>query len=103
VVACLEGLLTVFGSIWLLAAAQRHLTGWTRRGPVLARSAYPAFVLQAPVLIGLALAMRPVPVPAEIKAGTVAFGGLALSFGLARLLVSRARVLGRLLSYLVSR
>jgi hypothetical protein len=97
VVACLEGLLTVFGSLWLLAAAQRHLTGWARYGPGLARSAYAAFVLQAPVLIGLALAMRPVPVPAEIKAATVALGGLAISFGLARLLTTRVPLLTRLL------
>jgi hypothetical protein len=97
VVACLEGLLTVFGSLWLLAAAQRHLTGWTRHGPALARSAYAAFVLQAPVLIGLALAMRPVPVPAEIKAVAVALGGLALSFGLGRLLTTRVGLLARLL------
>jgi hypothetical protein len=97
VVACLEGLLTVFGSLWLLAAAQRHLTGWSRHGPALARSAYGAFVLQAPVLIGLALAMRPVPVPAGIKAATVAVGGLVVSFGLARLLTNRGRGLARLL------
>jgi hypothetical protein len=96
-VASLEGLLTVFGSIWLLAAAQRHMTGWTGRGPALARSAYGAFVLAGPVLIGLALAMRPVPVPAVVKATTVAVGGLVLSFALARLLATRVRGLARLL------
>jgi hypothetical protein len=97
VVAGIEGLLTVFGSLWLLAAAQRHLTGWTRLGPALGRSAYAAFVLQAPVLIGLALAVRPVPVLAEIKAATVAICGLAASFGLALLLTSRVRGVSRFL------
>ena len=97
VVAAIEGLLTVFGSLWLLAAAQRHLTVRPRHGPALARSAYGAFVLQAPVLIGLALAMRPVPVPAEIKAVTVAVGGLTVSFGLSRLLTGRRRGLDRVL------
>jgi glucan biosynthesis protein C len=96
VVAAVEGLLTVFGSIWLLAAAQRHLA-WLWRGAALAPSAYGAFVLQAPVLIGLALAMRPVPAPAEVKAATVALGGLVLSFGLARLLTTRVHGLTRML------
>lgn len=95
--ACLEGLLTVFGSLWILAAAQRHLAGRPRYGPALARRAYGAFVLQAPVLLGLAAAQRAVPVPAEIKAAIVAVGGLALSFGLARLLTARVRLLARLL------
>jgi hypothetical protein len=88
-VASLEGLLTVFGSIWLLGVAQQRLGRWTTRGPVLARSAYPAFILQGPVLIGLAMAVRPLPADAEVKATVVAVGGLALSFWLGRLLVSR--------------
>jgi hypothetical protein len=97
VVACLEGLLTVFGSIWLLALAQRRWDTWSRHGRALARSAYAAFLLQAPVLIGLALAVRPVPVGALVKAPVVALGGLALSFWLGRLLVSRVRTVGRVL------
>jgi hypothetical protein len=48
------------------------------------------------VLIGLALALRPVDVPAEIKAVTVAGVGVAASFALAWLLVARTR-LGRIL------
>lgn len=92
-VACFEGVLTVFGSLRLLAAAQRHLHRTTRFGRALARSAYTAFLIQTPVLIGLAAALRPVPTPAGIKALSVVVGGLAGSFGLGRLIVSRARVL----------
>jgi hypothetical protein len=97
VVACLEGLLTVFGSIWLLALAQRRWDTWSRHGRALARSAYAAFLLQAPVLIGLAVALRPLPVGALVKAPVVALGGLALSFWLGRLLVTRVRAAGRVL------
>ncbi|MGZ4547903.1 MAG: acyltransferase family protein [Blastococcus sp.] len=97
VVATLEGLLTVFGSIWLLGVAQRRLNRWTANGPVLARSAYPAFILQSPVLIGLAMAVRPLPADAEVKATVVAVGGLALSFWLGRLIVARVRPASRVL------
>ena len=96
-VACLEGLLTVFGSIWLLSLAQRRWDTWSRHGRALARSAYAAFVLQGPVLIGLAMALRPLPMSALVKAPVVAVGGLALSFWLGWLLVSRVRAVGRLL------
>ena len=96
-VASLEGLLTVFGSIWLLALAQRRWNTWSRHGRALARSAYAAFVLQGPVLIGLAVALRPLPVGALVKAPVVAVGGLALSFWFGWLLVSRVRAARRVL------
>jgi hypothetical protein len=48
------------------------------------------------VLIGVALALRPVDVPAEVKALAVACAGVAVSFAVAWLLVSRTR-LGRIL------
>jgi hypothetical protein len=54
-------------------------------------------MLQAPVLIGLAVAVRPLPLPAEVKALIVATGGIAGSFALAWLLVSRVRVAARIL------
>lgn len=66
--AALEGPLAVGASVWLLGRAQRHLDRPPgRRGRALARSAYTAFILQGPVLIGVALALRPVDVPAEMK------------------------------------
>jgi hypothetical protein len=85
--AVLEGLLTVFGSVWLLALAQRGLARPRRHGAELARWSYPAFLVQGLPLFALAVALRPVPVPAEVKALVVAAGGVAASFALAALLV----------------
>jgi hypothetical protein len=70
-----ESALAVFGSVWLLGVAQRHLNHqvrWAR--PVIGRCAYGAFIVQGFVLIGLAVALRPVPVAAEVKALLVASG-----------------------------
>ena len=91
--AAIEGPLAVGASIWLLGLAQRRLS--RRPGPLgraLARSAYAAFLLQGIVLIGLMILMRPVGVPAETKALAVAGLGVAGSFALAWLLVSRTRL-----------
>jgi hypothetical protein len=91
--AALEGPLAVGATVWLLGAAQRRLDRPPgRRGRALARSAYAAFILQGPVLIGLALALRPVDVPAEVKALAVACTGVAASFALAWLLVTRTHL-----------
>lgn len=96
--AALESTLVVFGPVWLLGVAQRHLNRQFRfAGPGVSRSAYGAFMLQGFVLIGLAVALRLVPVPAEVKALVVAGGGVAGSFALAWLLVTRVRALGRIL------
>jgi len=95
--AVVESLLTVFGSVWLLAVAQRKLDRRTHWGPVLSRSAYGAFILQTPVLIGLAVALRPALLPAEVKALLLAAAGVATCFALAWWLVSRVRVLARVL------
>jgi hypothetical protein len=88
--ATFETGLAVFGSVWLVGAGQRHLERPLRwAGPRVSRSAYGAFMVQGVLLIGLALALRPVPVPAEVKALLVAAGAVAGSFALAWLLVSR--------------
>ena len=95
--AVVESTLMVFGSVWLLGAAQRHLArprAWTAP---LGRSAYGAFLLQGFVLIALALVLRPVPLPAELKALVVAVGAVAGSFAWAWLLVSRVPWLARIL------
>lgn len=66
--AVIEGPLAVGASVWMLGAPQRRLSRpLGPRGQALARSAYGAHFLQGPVLIGLALALRPVDLPAEIK------------------------------------
>ena len=97
VFALLDGPLTVFGSIWFLSLAQRHLDRPWPHGAALARSAYGAFLVQGLPLLGLAVALRPVPVPAELKALAVAVGGVLVSFALAWVLVTRVRFLGRVL------
>lgn len=92
--AVVEGALTVGACLWVLGLAQRRLDRPGR--PALARSAYAAFLVQGPVLIGVALALRPVPVPAEVKAVVLAITGVAGSFALARPLVTHTP-LGRFL------
>ena len=87
--AMTEGVLAVTGPIWLMAFAQRHLNG---TGPVrraMARSSYLAFMLQGPVLVGLALALRPTDLSGDVKALLVATLGIVGSFGLAWLLIQR--------------
>jgi fucose 4-O-acetylase-like acetyltransferase len=92
-----DAVLVVFGPVWLLDVARRRLSGRVRWGPALARSAFAAFILQTPVLIALAVGLRPVALPAEVKALLVAAAGVALSFGLAHLLVSRVPGVRRVL------
>ena len=94
--AAIEGPLAVGTSVWLLALAQRRLD--RRPGPLgraMSRSAYAAFLLQGVVLIGLMIALRPIAVPAEVKALAVAGLGVVGSFTLAFALVTRTR-LGRI-------
>jgi fucose 4-O-acetylase-like acetyltransferase len=93
----IDAVLVVFGPVWLLDVARRRLRGRLPRGEALSRSAFGAFILQTPVLIGLAMALRPVGIPAEAKALVVAAGGVALSYGLAHLLVSRVPGADRIL------
>lgn len=85
--AAVEASLVVAGSVWLLGLAQRRLAGTGRLSVACGRSSYAAFVLQAPVLLTLAIAARPLAVPAEIKAILVAGIGVPASFWLAWLLV----------------
>ena len=92
--ALAEGALTVAGCVWVLGFAQRRLA--TPPRPWLARSAYAAFLVQGPVLIGLAIALRPAPLPGDVKALLVATAGLAGSFLIARPLITRTP-LGRVL------
>jgi len=92
-----EAVLVVFGPMWLLAVAQHRLRGRLPGGAWLARSAFAAFILQTPVLIGLALALRPIDLPAEVKALVVAAVGVAMSYGLAHLLITRVPGVARIL------
>lgn len=94
----LESLLTVFGPVWLLGAAQRHLDRSFRWAPrSVRRSAYGAFMLQGIFLTAAAVGLRPLPVPAGVKALVVAAVGVAGSFVLAWLLVKRVPGVSRVL------
>ena len=91
--AAIEGPLAIGFGVWMLGVAQRRLN--RPPGPfglAMTRSAYAAFILQGVVLIGLMIALRSVGFSAEVKALVVAALGVALSFGLAWLLVSRTRI-----------
>jgi hypothetical protein len=87
--AVIESLLTVFGSVWLLHVAQHRLDRVLPLGPQLSRSAYGAFIVQTAYLLGFAVALRPVGVPAEVKALALAVGSVTCSFATAWLLIKR--------------
>ena len=87
--AALDAVLCMFGSVWTLSVAQHRLNRPLPLGPALSRSAFGAFILQTPILIGLALALRPLDLPAEVKALLVAAGGVSGSFALAWLIVTQ--------------
>ncbi len=96
--AAFESTLAVFAPVWVLGVAQRRLNqGFRWASPAIGRSAYGAFVLQGLVLIGLAVVLRPLPVPAEAKGLIVATGGVAGSFALAWLLINRVPGVARIL------
>jgi VanZ family protein len=86
-----EATLVVAGSVWLLGWAQRWLTsrggGLTR----VARGAYVAYLLQAPLLISLEIAGRSLDWPAVVKGLIVATVAVTGSFGLASLFTRRMR------------
>jgi hypothetical protein len=82
-----EASLVVAGSVWLCGLAQRWLARTGPRRAGWARASYAAFALQVPVLLTLAITLRPVPWPAEAKAVLVAMVGVPASFWLGRLLV----------------
>jgi hypothetical protein len=95
--ALVGGPLTVFGSIWCLAAAQRHLDRPWPHGAALARTSYGAFIVQGVLVLGIAVLLRPVPVVAEVKALVVAVGGVIGSFAVAWLLITHVPLLRRVL------
>jgi fucose 4-O-acetylase-like acetyltransferase len=84
-----EATLVVAGSVWLLGCSQRWLTSRTGGLSRMARGAYLAYLLQAPVLIGLEIAGRSLDWPAVVKALIVAVVAVIGSFGLALLLTHR--------------
>lgn len=90
--ASVEAVLVVFGSVWLLGFAQRCFSGTGRFARAAARSSFAAFVLQGPVLIALAVVFRPFDASAEVKAVAVAVLGVAMCFAFGWLAVTRTRL-----------
>jgi Acyltransferase family len=93
--ASVEASLVVAGSVWMVGFAQRRWASSGRLPARYGRSSYAAFVLQAPVLLTLAIAARPLPWPAEAKAPLVAALGVTACFWLGSLVVHTR--LGRVL------
>jgi hypothetical protein len=87
--AASEGALVVAGSIWVLRFAQRHLDTTSTLRRAAARASYAAFMLQGPVLVALAMALRPLNLSGDLKAFAVAAGGIVASFAVAHVLVTR--------------
>lgn len=88
--AIVEATLTVAGSVWLVGMAQRHFSGAGEVVTRADRASYAAFVLQNPILVGLAVALRPLSAPAEVKAPIVAVLGVCLCLLIGHLLVTRS-------------
>jgi Acyltransferase family len=96
VLATIGGAMSVAASIWVLAFAQKHWDRTGRTARAMGRAAYAAFLFQGVPLIVAALVLRPFDLPLEVKALLVAVGGIAGSFALGWILVTRTR-LGRIM------
>jgi glucan biosynthesis protein C len=84
--ALVEGVIATCLSLWAVGHVRRHEARYFR--PLIRRmapSAYGAFIVHPPVLVGLALAVQPLPMPAELKFAAVLAAGVAGSFGLTAL------------------
>jgi hypothetical protein len=92
VLASCEASLVVAGSVWVLGTAQRRLLWSGRLSAACSRAAFAAFVLQAPVLLTVAIAARPLAVPAEAKAVLVGTFSVLISFWLGWLIMDRRRL-----------
>lgn len=75
--AAVEAILVVLGSVWLVGLAERRIAWTAPRWTRWSRNAFAAFVIQGPVLMLLASALRPVPAPAWVKAPLV--GAMAIT------------------------
>jgi len=87
--AMAEGMIAVSAPVWILWFVQRHLDGTGPLRRAMARSSYLAFMMQGPVLVALALLLRPVGMSGDAKALIVAVLGVVGSFGIAYPLVTR--------------
>jgi hypothetical protein len=89
-----EGVIAPCVSLWAIGFFRRHFDDLRPLARRMAPAAYGAFVLHPPVIVGLAFALQPLPVPAELKLVALLVGGVAGSFGLVSL-ASQARPIAR--------
>jgi glucan biosynthesis protein C len=78
-----EGVLATCVSLWAVGYFHRRHNHLRGPAPRMSPAAYGAFIVHAPVIVGLALAVQLLPVPAELKFALVLTAGVAASFGLA--------------------
>lgn len=83
IVAVSEGVLATGLSVWLIGLFQRRFDHAGPLGRAMGRAAFGAFVLQAPVAVGLSRLAHPLAVAPELKFLVVAPAAVAASFGLA--------------------
>jgi Acyltransferase family len=89
-----EGVLATCVSLWAIGHFRRHHNHPRSPARRMAPLAYGAFIVHPPVIVGLALAVQPAPVPAELKFACVLGAGVAGSFALAAL-AARLRAIAR--------
>lgn len=84
-IALIEGVLAATLPLFLIGWSREH---WTRQGRLLRRmspAAYGAFIIHPPLIVGAALLLHRLAVPADLKFLTVLAVGVAGSFGITAL------------------
>jgi hypothetical protein len=90
-----EGVLATCVSLWAVGHFRRRHNHPRRLARRMAAPAYGAFIVHPPAIVGLALAIQPASLPAELKFACVLSAGVALSFLLAAL-AARLSAIARL-------
>jgi glucan biosynthesis protein C len=92
--ALIEGVLATCVSLYAVDYFRRHQHRLHPLARRMAPAAYGAFVVHPPVLVGLALAAQPLPLPAELKFVAVLMASVTGAFSLARLASRRGPIAG---------
>jgi hypothetical protein len=96
VAAALEGLIAVGGSLFVLESFRRVCDRPMPFGQTLIRGQYAAYVIQVPIIVAFALALRLTAISSDFKFLIVAPVAIIVSFALASLLI-RVPVIARIL------
>jgi glucans biosynthesis protein C len=91
-----EAVLATCVSLWAVQHFRRRRNTLGPLARRMAPAAYGAFIIHPPVLVGLALAAQPTPLPTELKFAAVLAAAVAASFGLAAV-GGRTRHLGAII------